>query len=157
VFGSLDPEKLLIVFVVAIIVLGPDKLPKLARQMAVLIRQWQDIRDKSMGELRSGFKELTDLDPPRYTKGTIRSLLFDDTLLGDRQPLGNESISGGFKPTTDTKQDIESVEETGSVEGEGMPNLDSRTISLATDVQKDKVDEDGLQNTGSGFYEPSLN
>jgi Sec-independent protein translocase protein TatA len=30
---SLDPEKLLIVLVLALILLGPDKLPKLARQL----------------------------------------------------------------------------------------------------------------------------
>ncbi|MGH9043384.1 MAG: Sec-independent protein translocase subunit TatA/TatB [Acidimicrobiales bacterium] len=38
---SLDPEKLFIVLVVALILLGPDKLPRLARQLA---SGWSKIR-----------------------------------------------------------------------------------------------------------------
>lgn|GEM_PF-4037638 len=155
-FGSLDPEKLLIVFVAAIIILGPDKLPKLARQMAVLIKQWQDIRDKSIGELRSGFKELTDLEPPRYGKGAIGAFLFGDAPTDERESSGNSSISGGLKSSTETEQNMIFPEEIGEAEDKVAPVL-SESVSITSDVRQDQVVEDYSQDIGSGFYEPSIN
>jgi TatA/E family protein of Tat protein translocase len=39
---SLSPAKLLVVLVIALIVLGPDKLPQVARQIGAA---WHDLRD----------------------------------------------------------------------------------------------------------------
>ncbi|MHB8438200.1 MAG: twin-arginine translocase TatA/TatE family subunit [Acidimicrobiales bacterium] len=54
----LSPEKLLIVLVVAVIVLGPDKLPKAARHAASLWRTLTSLRTRLETEARSAIPEL---------------------------------------------------------------------------------------------------
>jgi len=59
---SLSPAKILVILVVALIVLGPDKLPQVARQMGSLwhdIRQW---RSRIESEVRGTFPNLPPTD-----------------------------------------------------------------------------------------------
>jgi sec-independent protein translocase protein TatB len=58
----LSPAKLLVILVVALVVLGPDKLPKVAKQLGSL---WADIRryrEKLESEVRSSFPDLPSAD-----------------------------------------------------------------------------------------------
>lgn len=153
VFGSLDPEKLLFVLVIAAIVMGPDKLPKIARQIAALMSRWQDIREKSVGELRSGFKELTDLELPHYRSGSIKSLLFEDNFFKPpssdnaraKQPDDPTATSSENAPTGDTSiASLHALESTG--ENEAVENSSVDTFEAVY-----------LPDMGSGFYEPSQN
>jgi sec-independent protein translocase protein TatB len=59
---NLDPAKVLVILVVALIVLGPERLPKVARQMAGIWREFTKIRDQVTEEVRSA---LPDIDIPR--------------------------------------------------------------------------------------------
>jgi len=55
---SLSPAKLLVVLVVALIVLGPEKLPQVARQLGAFwgdVRKW---RERLESEVRSTFPDL---------------------------------------------------------------------------------------------------
>jgi Sec-independent protein translocase protein TatA len=54
----LSPEKLLLVLVVAVIVLGPDKLPRAAREVATLWRTLTSLRARLEAEARSAIPEL---------------------------------------------------------------------------------------------------
>ena len=58
----LSPEKLLIVLVVAVIVLGPEKLPRAARQMSSAWRTLKSLRARLESEARSAFPELPAFD-----------------------------------------------------------------------------------------------
>jgi sec-independent protein translocase protein TatB len=55
---NLDPGKLLIIGVVAIILLGPDKLPQVARQVGGAWRTFNEFRHRMETEVRSSIPDL---------------------------------------------------------------------------------------------------
>jgi Sec-independent protein translocase protein TatA len=55
---NLDPGKLLVIAVVAIILLGPDKLPKVAHQVGGAWRSFNDFRQRMETEVRSSILDL---------------------------------------------------------------------------------------------------
>lgn len=55
---NLDPGKLLIVGVVAIILLGPDRLPQVAGQVGGTWRSFSDFRSRMEAEVRSNIPDL---------------------------------------------------------------------------------------------------
>jgi sec-independent protein translocase protein TatB len=80
---SLSPVKLLIVLVVALIVLGPDKLPTLARQVGALwgdLRRW---RSRLENEVRGVFPQM----PPtaRISQAVRSPLSFLDHLADEHE------------------------------------------------------------------------
>ena len=60
--GALDPVKILAVLVIALIVLGPEKLPRVARQLGAAWHELTKFRDKVEQEVREA---MPDLDLPR--------------------------------------------------------------------------------------------
>jgi TatA/E family protein of Tat protein translocase len=55
---NLDPTKLLIIAVVAVILLGPDKLPQVARQAGAAWRSFNDFRRRMEAEVRTSIPDL---------------------------------------------------------------------------------------------------
>ncbi len=55
---NLDPGKLIVIAVVAIILLGPDKLPQFARQVGGAWRSFNDFRHRMESEVRSNMPDL---------------------------------------------------------------------------------------------------
>jgi TatA/E family protein of Tat protein translocase len=55
---NLDPAKLLVIGVVAIILLGPDRLPQVARQVGGAWRSFNDYRRRMEAEVRSNIPDL---------------------------------------------------------------------------------------------------
>jgi len=55
---NLDPGKLIVIAVVAIILLGPDKLPQVARQVGGAWRSFTDFRHRMEAEVRSSIPDL---------------------------------------------------------------------------------------------------
>jgi sec-independent protein translocase protein TatB len=60
--GGLDPVKLLFILLAAVIVLGPERLPKAARQLGAAWRQLSQLRLRLEEEVRSA---MPDLDLPK--------------------------------------------------------------------------------------------
>lgn len=58
---TLDPTKLLIVAIVALIVLGPDKLPVVIRQAAKYWAAFKNVRDSVQGEMNSALSSIVDV------------------------------------------------------------------------------------------------
>jgi Sec-independent protein translocase protein TatA len=58
---SLDPAKLLIVAAVALIVLGPEKLPSVLRQAGKYWSTFKSIRDSVQGEMTQVFTQVTSV------------------------------------------------------------------------------------------------
>ena len=54
----LDPAKLLVILIVGLVVLGPDKLPAVARQMGAAWGQLRQFREKLESEVRDTFPDL---------------------------------------------------------------------------------------------------
>ena len=55
---NLDPSKLLIIAVVAVILLGPDKLPQVARQVGAAWRSFNEFRHRMENEVRNSIPDL---------------------------------------------------------------------------------------------------
>ncbi len=55
---DLDPAKLLVVLVVALLVLGPEKLPKYARQAGSMLHELKNLKDRFENEVRSAVPDL---------------------------------------------------------------------------------------------------
>lgn len=93
-FGIGLPE-LAVIFVVAVVVFGPDRLPEFARQAGRLVRQLrqftQSARDDIRNELGPEFAnfELTDLDPRQAVRRHIIEAWSDS-----EQPAANGAANG---------------------------------------------------------------
>lgn len=73
--GGLDPGKILIVLLVALLVLGPERLPRAARQLGAAWRDLMRIREKLEEEVRSAMPDL-DLPPiPAIPRGGLTGYL----------------------------------------------------------------------------------
>ena len=74
----LSPAKLLLVLVVALTVLGPDALPKVARQIGGFWGEFKGFRRKLESEVRGSFPDLPSTET--ITQAVRSPLTFLDTL-----------------------------------------------------------------------------
>src|SRR5580698_5856390 len=100
---SLSPAKLLVILVIALIVLGPEKLPQVARQIGAAwhdLRQW---RSRIESEVRGAFPDL----PPTHEVATIvRSpLAFLDRLADEHEKALQDGGAAGTWPSPDGTPD----------------------------------------------------
>lgn len=72
--GSLDPAKVLVILVVALIVLGPERLPRAARQLGAAWRELTRLRDQVTDEVRAA---IPDIDVPRIPHGAVSGFVRD--------------------------------------------------------------------------------
>lgn len=80
---SLSPAKLLVVLIVALIVLGPEKLPGMARQIGAAWGDLRRLRGKLESEVRGVFP---DLPPSHEVAQAVRSpLAFLDRLADEHE------------------------------------------------------------------------
>jgi sec-independent protein translocase protein TatB len=69
--GNLGTAEVLVIFIVALIVLGPDKLPGAARQAGKVFQQMKSMSNNFQAEMRSAMKdplnstEKTDIEASR--------------------------------------------------------------------------------------------
>jgi sec-independent protein translocase protein TatB len=109
VFGVGLPE-FLVIFVVAVLVFGPDRLPDFARQAGRFLRQvrafTQSARDDLRNELGPEFAdlELTDLDPRKAVRKHILEAMEDDDDDADTVPVrrGHRPLQDGERPPYDS-------------------------------------------------------
>jgi sec-independent protein translocase protein TatB len=89
---SLSPAKILVVVVVALLVLGPDKLPGVARQLGSLWGDLRRLRSKLESEVRGVFP---DLPPTHELTQAVRSPLDLLNRLADEheRSLGSDGSS----------------------------------------------------------------
>jgi sec-independent protein translocase protein TatB len=74
----LSPAKVLIILVVALVVLGPDKLPKVAKQIGALWGEFRRFREKLESDVRGSFPDLPSTDT--ITQAVRSPLSFLDNL-----------------------------------------------------------------------------
>ncbi len=88
----LSPAKLLVILVVALIVLGPDKLPKMAKQIGSLWGDFRKFRERLESDVRGNFPDLPSTETIAHA---VRSpLSFLDTL-ADSHSAENAATSAG--------------------------------------------------------------
>ena len=69
--GGLDPAKILVILVIALIVLGPERLPTAARQLGGAWRELNSLREKFEEEVRAA---VPDLDLPKIPTSPSRAV-----------------------------------------------------------------------------------
>ncbi len=93
-------EKILIIGIIAVFLLGPDKLPHYAAQFGRLVRQLRDMangaKDRMRDEMGPEFEELDwkKLDPRQYDPRRI----IREALLDDEEPTIVAPASSGSRP-----------------------------------------------------------
>ncbi len=99
---NLDPGKLLVIAVVAIILLGPDKLPQVARQVGGAWRTFNEFRHRMESEVRS---TMPDLPPTseiarlaRSPSALLNHLSNMSTEDEDGEGPRGEAPDGSFQP-----------------------------------------------------------
>jgi sec-independent protein translocase protein TatB len=103
---NLDPGKLLVIAVVAIILLGPDRLPQVARQVGAAWRSFNEFRHRMESEVRSSMPDLPS------TSEIARLARSPSALLNH---LSTMSEDGTEEQTGEASTDA-AVEATGAVE-----------------------------------------
>ncbi|HWE66578.1 MAG TPA: twin-arginine translocase TatA/TatE family subunit [Acidimicrobiales bacterium] len=98
---NLDPAKLLIIAVVAVILLGPDKLPQFARQVGGAWRSFNEFRHRMETEVRSSIPDLpssTDIArlarSPSALLNHLSNMGTDGDALASTPPLASDDGSG---------------------------------------------------------------
>jgi sec-independent protein translocase protein TatB len=97
---DLSPAKLLILAVLALIIFGPNELPKMAAQAGRALRDLRKIAEGAKNDLREGLGpefadfEIEDLNPKRF----VQKHLFDD-LNGTSGPKDQAAAGRGTSPT----------------------------------------------------------
>jgi sec-independent protein translocase protein TatB len=110
VFGVGLPE-FLVIFVVAVVVFGPDRLPEFARQAGRFLRQvrqfTQAARDDLRTELGPDFAdlELRDLDPRQIVRKHILEAMDEDEQAPSTVPVrpGLRPLERGERPPYDVE------------------------------------------------------
>jgi hypothetical protein len=73
--GGLDPAKILMILLVAVMVLGPERLPKAARQLGAAWRELTRVRERLEEEVRSALPDLDLPSIPAIPRGGISGYL----------------------------------------------------------------------------------
>jgi sec-independent protein translocase protein TatB len=93
----LSPAKLLVILVVALIVLGPEKLPKVARQLGSLWSDFRSFRER----LESGVREtFPDLPSTETISQAVRSPVAFLDNLAETHGGDNGATAPGSDPTS---------------------------------------------------------
>ena len=62
---DIGPEKILVVLVIALVFLGPERLPDMARQIGSAYRQLRGVQDTIHTEIRSALDPASEPTPPQ--------------------------------------------------------------------------------------------
>jgi len=100
---SLNPEKLLIVLIVALVLLGPDKLPKVARQVAEGWSKLRAFQQRIESEVRETMPDLpSSHEIARIARSPLSYLTSmagsGDALVPDPSAPTNGATAGGAWP-----------------------------------------------------------
>src|SRR5580704_14070123 len=127
---NLDPAKLLVIAVVAIILLGPDKLPQVARQVGGAWRSFNEFRHRMETEVRSSMPDLPSTTEIARLARSPSALLDHLSNMGtdddddDDAPAPSEGIDGGPVPVQESDGSVTTPPESGAVvTGDALPSL----------------------------------
>ena len=109
---NLDPGKLLVIGVVAIILLGPDRLPQVARQLGGAWRSFNEFRHRMESEVRN---TMPDLPPTSEIARLARS---PSALLNHLSNMSPDEDAGRVVPTTDAARTENGTADAGAADAD---------------------------------------
>ncbi|MFZ3568346.1 sec-independent translocase [Streptomyces sp. BH097] len=136
-FNDIGPLEVVTIVVLAVLVFGPDKLPKVIQDVSRTIRKIREFSDSAKQDIRDElgpeFKdfEFEDLNPKTF----IRKQL-------DSDELGLKEIRNGFDlkkemaDVSDAARTVGELEDSGASSPSGGGRVDMRKRPEAVDMQK---------------------
>jgi TatA/E family protein of Tat protein translocase len=101
----LSPAKLLVILVVALVVLGPDKLPKMAKQIGSLWGDFRKFRERLESDVRGNFPDLPSTE--KITQAVRSPISFLDGLADSHTTSnGTNGAAETVTESVDTGNDI---------------------------------------------------
>ena len=96
---SFGPEKILVILVLAVILLGPDKLPSVARQLGAAWKSLRDFQQKVEKEVRENVPDLpSSHDIARFARSPVTFLNSLAELDGGEDPVADPGVAGAADP-----------------------------------------------------------
>jgi len=95
---NLDPGKLLVIAVIAIILLGPDRLPQVARQLGGAWRSFNEFRHRMETEVRSTMPDLPSTSEIARLARSPSALLDHLSTMSPDADSPGEAPDGSFQP-----------------------------------------------------------
>jgi sec-independent protein translocase protein TatB len=127
---NLDPGKLLVIGVVAIILLGPDRLPQVARQIGGAWRTFNEFRHRMESEVRDTMPDLPPTSEiarlarsPSALLNHLSNMASDEEPDGSFQPPNLQGENGAAGPVADVDADSVTTAAAETEEGAGAPAL----------------------------------
>ncbi len=96
---NLDPGKLLVIAVVAIILLGPDRLPQFARQVGSAWRSFTEFRHRVESEVRSSMPDLPPTSEIARLARSPSALLHHLSTMSSDEQSAQPTVNGAEDPT----------------------------------------------------------
>jgi TatA/E family protein of Tat protein translocase len=113
---NLDPGKLLVIAVVAIILLGPDRLPQVARQVGAAWRSFNEFRHRMESEVRSSMPDLPSTSEIARLARSPSALLNHLSAMSENEADENAAPDGEVEGAV-TDGGVEGATPDGGVEG----------------------------------------
>jgi Sec-independent protein translocase protein TatA len=120
----LSPAKVLVILVVALVVLGPDKLPKMAKQIGGLWGDFRKFRERLESDVRGSFPDLPSTE--KISQAVRSPLSFLDTLADSHsgeQPAPSGSANGSEQPGVHGDPPGAPTDPTRPADAPGRPTL----------------------------------
>ncbi|MFE4861970.1 sec-independent translocase [Streptomyces sp. NPDC056670] len=128
-FNDIGPMELVTLVVLAVLIFGPDKLPKLIQDLSNIIRKVRSFSESAKQDIRAElgpeFKdfEFEDLNPKNF----VRKQLMDNDDLGLKEIRNSFDLRKDMEEVADAVHGRESAPVTtaanGSVNGSGTPDM----------------------------------
>jgi sec-independent protein translocase protein TatB len=156
---ELSPAKILVVLVVALVVLGPDKLPRVARQAGRLVNDLRKVRDGLNAEVREAFGDPGGIARlPTLSNLPAQGRAWVSSVTSGASPSTTAPSSTTAQPTVP----LASQPSSGSPPGEPPPSVrPSPAVSSggppAAGSKPSGERPDGEDRDGDGGFDPRFN
>ena len=86
--GSIGPAEIIVVLIVGLIVLGPNRLPQAAKQVGKAVAEFRRVTSGLQAEMRDAFTEPTEsvATPPAPTSPAVAADVVEVNAVADSRP-----------------------------------------------------------------------
>jgi sec-independent protein translocase protein TatB len=141
---NLDPAKLLVIAVVAIILLGPDKLPQVARQVGGAWRSFNEFRHRMETEVRNTMPDLPSTTEIARLARSPSALLDHLSNMGPDE-AGDDDADTGSDANASDSADVD----VDAIAGDEVPSQNGTSNGAADAVPLHDVSPAGDKPTSS--------